>query len=153
MKEETGLTEAPDWREMVHQLVVGNEAVCRTARKVLKTADDASDDPWVDLLTNACRRTKSTPGCCARCCSSAGIPSSGCAAAAGRPRFLVGASGALPCLRGGRGQNLAAEAAPARAPSRPRRIPTPPRGNHHPKHSHPFLPTVHACRPTHPAHP
>src|SRR3546814_5915268 len=123
MKEETGLTEAPDWREMVHQLVVGNEAVCRTARKVLKTADDASDDPWVDLLTNACRRTKSTPGCCARCCSSAGIPSSGCAAAAGRPRFLVGASGALPCLRGGRGQELAAEAAPARDPSRPRRIP------------------------------
>src|SRR3546814_3047710 len=41
-----------------------------------------------------------------------GIPSSGCAAAAGRPRFLVGASGALPCLRRGRGQELAAEAAP-----------------------------------------
>jgi len=40
-----------DWREMVRQLVVGNEAVCRTARKVLKTADDAGDDPTVDLLT------------------------------------------------------------------------------------------------------
>src|SRR3546814_20692138 len=51
IKEEPGLTEAPDWREMVHQLVVGNEAVCRTARQVLKTADDASDDPSVDLLT------------------------------------------------------------------------------------------------------
>ena len=51
IKEEPGLTEAPDWREMVRQLVVGNEAVCRTARKALRTADDASDDPSVDLLT------------------------------------------------------------------------------------------------------
>lgn len=51
IREEPGLTEAPDWREMVRQLTVGNEAVCRTARKVLRTADDASDDPTVDLLT------------------------------------------------------------------------------------------------------
>lgn len=43
--------DATDWREMVRQLVSGNEAVCRTARKVLKTADDAGDDPTVDLLT------------------------------------------------------------------------------------------------------
>jgi starvation-inducible DNA-binding protein len=42
---------AGDWREMVRQLVVGNEAVCRTARKVLKTADGAGDDPTVDLMT------------------------------------------------------------------------------------------------------
>ena len=49
--EEPGLTEAPDWREMVHQLVAGNEAVCRTARKALAHADDAGDDPTVDLLT------------------------------------------------------------------------------------------------------
>ena len=42
---------AADWREMVRQLVVGNEAVCRTARKVLKTADGAGDDPTVDLMT------------------------------------------------------------------------------------------------------
>ena len=49
--EEPGLTDAADWREMVRQLVVGNEAVCRTARKVLATADDASDDPTVDLMT------------------------------------------------------------------------------------------------------
>ena len=42
---------APEWREMVRQLVVGNEAVCRTARKVLKTADAANDDPTVDLAT------------------------------------------------------------------------------------------------------
>ncbi len=49
--EEPGLTHSADWREMVRQLVVGNEAVCRTARKALKVADDASDDPSVDLLT------------------------------------------------------------------------------------------------------
>lgn len=51
IKEEPGLAAAPDWREMVRQLVVGNEAVCRTARKVLNVADKANDDPSVDLLT------------------------------------------------------------------------------------------------------
>lgn len=51
IKEEPGLTEAADWREMVRQLVVGNESVCRTARRVLKGADKAGDDPTVDLLT------------------------------------------------------------------------------------------------------
>lgn len=49
--EEPGLTAAPDWREMVGQLVTGNEAVCRTARRALSHADDAGDDPTVDLLT------------------------------------------------------------------------------------------------------
>jgi len=49
--EEPGLSDTADWREMVRQLVVGNEAVARTARKVLKTADDAGDDPTVDLMT------------------------------------------------------------------------------------------------------
>lgn len=49
--EEPGLGHTADWREMVRQLVVGNEAVCRTARKVLKGADSADDDPSVDLLT------------------------------------------------------------------------------------------------------
>ncbi len=49
--EEPGLADTADWREMVRQLVVGNEAVCRTARNVLKTADDAGDDPTVDLMT------------------------------------------------------------------------------------------------------
>ncbi|TXI49971.1 MAG: DNA starvation/stationary phase protection protein [Lysobacter sp.] len=49
--EEPGLTDTADWREMVRQLVAGNEAVCRTARKVLKIADDAGDDPTTDLLT------------------------------------------------------------------------------------------------------
>ena len=43
--------EVPDWKEMVKQLVAGNEAVCRTARKVLATASKASDDPTADLLT------------------------------------------------------------------------------------------------------
>ncbi len=50
IKEEPGATEAPDWREMVRQLVVGNEAVCRTARKALDVADDADDEPTEDLL-------------------------------------------------------------------------------------------------------
>ncbi|MFC7302549.1 Dps family protein [Cognatiluteimonas weifangensis] len=49
--EEPGLADTADWREMVRQLTVGNEAVCRTARKVLEGADDAGDDPTVDLLT------------------------------------------------------------------------------------------------------
>ena len=49
--EEPGLTDTADWREMVRQLVVGNEAVARTARKVLKIADSGGDDPSVDLMT------------------------------------------------------------------------------------------------------
>jgi starvation-inducible DNA-binding protein len=49
--EEPGLSDTAAWREMVRQLVVGNEAVARSARKVLKTADDAGDDPTVDLMT------------------------------------------------------------------------------------------------------
>ncbi|KAA2284889.1 Dps family protein [Arenimonas fontis] len=40
-----------DWREMVRQLVLGNEAVCRTARKVIKAAEAAGDDPTADLAT------------------------------------------------------------------------------------------------------
>ncbi|MGY4517071.1 Dps family protein [Lysobacter sp. HA18] len=51
LPEEAGLTETVDWREMVRQLVTGNEAVCRTARTVLARADEASDDPTVDLMT------------------------------------------------------------------------------------------------------
>jgi starvation-inducible DNA-binding protein len=49
--EEPGLTDTADWHEMVRQLVVGNEAVARTARKVLKIAEDGGDDPTVDLMT------------------------------------------------------------------------------------------------------
>ena len=51
IREEPGADGVPDWKGMVQQLVAGNEAVCRTARSVLKTADDAGDDPTVDLLT------------------------------------------------------------------------------------------------------
>ncbi len=51
IREEEGASGVPDWKGMVQQLVDGNEAVCRTAREVLKIADDAGDDPTVDLLT------------------------------------------------------------------------------------------------------
>lgn len=46
--EETGTPEA---HEMVQQLIQGQEAVVRTARKVLPVAADADDEPTVDLLT------------------------------------------------------------------------------------------------------
>ena len=51
IKEAPGQTGTLAWHEMVQQLVSGNEAFCRTARKVLKSADSAGDDPSVDLLT------------------------------------------------------------------------------------------------------
>jgi starvation-inducible DNA-binding protein len=41
----------PEWKTMVEQLVLGNEAVCRTARKVLEAAGEAGDEPTADLLT------------------------------------------------------------------------------------------------------
>lgn len=50
IREEPGATEAPDWREMVRQLVVGNEAVCRSARRAIDVADDGDDEPTEDLL-------------------------------------------------------------------------------------------------------
>jgi starvation-inducible DNA-binding protein len=51
IKEESGDGATPDWQGMVRQLVAGNEAVCRTGRKVLEIADDADDNPTEDLLT------------------------------------------------------------------------------------------------------
>jgi starvation-inducible DNA-binding protein len=52
IKEEKGAQpEGPEWHHMVRQLVLGNEAVCRTARKVLAQGEEAGDDPTVDLLT------------------------------------------------------------------------------------------------------
>jgi starvation-inducible DNA-binding protein len=51
IREEEGADGVPAWQGMVRQLVAGNEAVARTARKVLKVADAAGDDPTVDLLT------------------------------------------------------------------------------------------------------
>jgi starvation-inducible DNA-binding protein len=50
--EESGAAaDGPEWQHMVRQLVLGNEAVCRTARGVLSQADEAGDDPTVDLMT------------------------------------------------------------------------------------------------------
>jgi starvation-inducible DNA-binding protein len=51
IKEDAADAAIPEWQNMVRQLVLGNEAVCKTARKVLKTADSAGDDPTVDLMT------------------------------------------------------------------------------------------------------
>ncbi len=50
IKEQAGAS-APEWKAMVQQLVEGNEAVCRTARKVLEQANTAGDDPSADLMT------------------------------------------------------------------------------------------------------
>ena len=44
-------TEPPAAMDMVALLVKGHEAVARTARGVLSTADKANDQPTVDLLT------------------------------------------------------------------------------------------------------
>lgn len=44
-------TEVPAAEKMIELLVKGNEAVAKTARAALKKADDAGDEPTVDLLT------------------------------------------------------------------------------------------------------
>ncbi len=46
--EETGV---PETREMIRQLVEGQEAVVRTARDIFPLADEAHDEPTADLLT------------------------------------------------------------------------------------------------------
>jgi starvation-inducible DNA-binding protein len=48
IKEETSV---PDARDMIRQLVLGQEAVARTARKVFPLAEKANDQPTADLLT------------------------------------------------------------------------------------------------------
>jgi starvation-inducible DNA-binding protein len=48
IKEETGV---PDAVEMIRQLVAGQEAVVRTARKIFPRVDKAHDEPTADLLT------------------------------------------------------------------------------------------------------
>jgi starvation-inducible DNA-binding protein len=48
IKEETGV---PDATEMIRQLVLGQEAVARTARGVFPLAEKANDQPTADLLT------------------------------------------------------------------------------------------------------
>jgi starvation-inducible DNA-binding protein len=48
IKEEDGIPKATD---MIRLLVEGHEAVARTARQVFAIADEASDQPTCDLLT------------------------------------------------------------------------------------------------------
>jgi starvation-inducible DNA-binding protein len=48
IKEEEGV---PDAKEMIRQLVLGQEAVTRTARELFPAVDKASDEPTADLLT------------------------------------------------------------------------------------------------------
>jgi len=48
IKEENGV---PSAKEMIRQLVAGQEAVVRTARKAFPAVDKANDEPTADLLT------------------------------------------------------------------------------------------------------
>jgi starvation-inducible DNA-binding protein len=48
ISEDTG---SPTAEEMIEQLVIGQEAVARTAREVFPAADSAGDEPTADLLT------------------------------------------------------------------------------------------------------
>jgi starvation-inducible DNA-binding protein len=48
IKEEEGV---PDAKEMIRQLVLGQEAVTRTAREIFPAVEKASDEPTADLLT------------------------------------------------------------------------------------------------------
>ncbi len=48
IKEETGV---PGWKDMIKQLVDGQEAVVRTARDLFPAVDAARDEPSADLLT------------------------------------------------------------------------------------------------------
>lgn len=45
--EETG---NPDWKEMVHTLAKGHEQVAKTARNVLRIAEEVSDDATADIV-------------------------------------------------------------------------------------------------------
>ena len=48
IKEETGVPKA---KEMIKQLVAGQEAVTRTAREIFPMVDKSHDEPTADLLT------------------------------------------------------------------------------------------------------
>lgn len=48
IEEETG---TPDTKDMIRQLVLGQEAVVRTARDVFPMVERANDEPTADLLT------------------------------------------------------------------------------------------------------
>jgi starvation-inducible DNA-binding protein len=41
----------PNAQEMIRQLVLGQEAVVKTARSVVPVADKVGDEPTLDLLT------------------------------------------------------------------------------------------------------
>jgi starvation-inducible DNA-binding protein len=47
IKEENGI---PSAEEMIHNLVVGNEAVVNTAREIINLCDEAEDDVTTDLM-------------------------------------------------------------------------------------------------------
>ncbi len=47
IKEEGG---QPDWQDMVRNLAKGHEQVAKTAREVLRIADDAGDDATADVV-------------------------------------------------------------------------------------------------------
>jgi starvation-inducible DNA-binding protein len=50
----TSITEAtgvPKAEDMIRQLVDGHETLCRTARSIFPAAEQASDEPTADLLT------------------------------------------------------------------------------------------------------
>lgn len=49
IKEETSI---PSAEEMIHNLVVGNEAVVTTAREIISLTDDCEDDVTADLLVD-----------------------------------------------------------------------------------------------------
>jgi starvation-inducible DNA-binding protein len=49
IQEEPGV---PDWKEMLRQLVEGQEALIRTARNAFRTADDANDQPSAGMLSD-----------------------------------------------------------------------------------------------------
>lgn len=48
IKEEAG---HPDAQQMIKNLVLGQEAVVKTAREIIPIADEANDEPTLDLLT------------------------------------------------------------------------------------------------------
>lgn len=47
LKEETG---RPDWSEMVRNLAKGHEQVAKTAREVLRVAEETGDDATADIV-------------------------------------------------------------------------------------------------------
>lgn len=48
IKEETG---SPDWKQMVETLAKGHEQVAKSAREVLRIAEDIGDDATADVVT------------------------------------------------------------------------------------------------------